>query len=295
MKRRFKRASLLLSALLLLGGIAGLTGCSPSPGAVITPAPTESPYEFVFTGSGQGTNGRTFNVTIAGEKDEAKNVAVSVEGQPAMAMTGRWDFVEGKGYKVYLNDAGSTFAYSQYDPETKSFRLRCTVDFGTYGKPTIDFTYEDAAFAEVYDGEGLGKTPPKFTIEGWAGGVVQTFGTLACQEDGTISITDDWSAPRAGRWEYDEADDRYVITFTENPFIEEPFSEMEECVWKRMNCGREGAITLTQADLEKYNYFMGPVYAEYDESVGGYYMEIQLAWYVQGTAEITEYHGIYCE
>lgn len=288
MKRSSKRASLLLGALLLLGCAIALAGCSSDPGAETPPAPTESPYEFVFTGSGQGTNGRTFDVTITGEKDDAKSLSLTVEGMPAMTMSGRWDFVAGKGYKVYLNDAGGTFAYSQYDPESKTFSLRSNIDFGTYGKPAIDFTYLDEAFAGEYDGEGLGRTPPTFTIEGWAGGVIQTFGTLACQEDGTITVSDDWASPRAGNWEYDEANDRYVITFTENPF-----TDFAEYPWKYGNRAEVGSGTLTQADLEEHNYFMDPVYAEYDTGLGAYYMEIQLLWRVGDGGEVTQYNCTY--
>ena len=72
-------------------------------------------------------------------------------------------FTEGKGYKVFLDDANGTFAYSRYNPDTKSYSLTFDYDMGNFGQPRVVLTYLDEDFAAQYDGVGLGRKPPIFS------------------------------------------------------------------------------------------------------------------------------------
>ena len=183
--------------------------------------------EFIFSGSMKANNGRTLTLKVTGDKRDG-SLLMTVDEMKAMSLTGHYVKVEGKGYKIYLDDVADTFAYTQYDTKTRTMSFKCNVNMGSYGTERVEFTMYDSAFAKEYDGVGLGKTPPVFTMEGWIGGVINDFGTLGCNEDGTITISDGWVLPREGTWYYDEAKNAYVIEFTEKTF-----DLLESYPWKQ--------------------------------------------------------------
>ena len=248
--------------------------------------------EFIYTGSMKANNGRTLNLKVTGDKRD-NSLLMTVDEMPAMSLTGHYVKVDGKGYKVYFDDVSNSFAYTQYDPKTRTASFRVNVNMGTYGTERVEFTYHDEAFAKEYDGIGLGKTPPVFTIEGWAGGVIQTYGTLGCNEDGTITVSDAWASPRAGAWSYDENSNVYTIEFTEKTFDKEG---VETYPWKRGR-NQEGVEipNLGQTELEEYGYFMGPVTTIYDEASHTYAMTVELLWAMGAWNEITEYQCTYID
>lgn len=92
-------------------------------------------YEFVFTGTVETATGRTFTLDMIGNKDEGQTLNLTVKEMPALNLTGTWTFTEGKGYKVFLDDANGTFAYSRYNPDTETFSLTFDYDMGNFGQP----------------------------------------------------------------------------------------------------------------------------------------------------------------
>lgn len=277
-----KRGLTLLMVLIL--ALCTLSGCGPTAQQV----DLGENDEFIFSGSMQLNNGRRVDLKVIGDKRD-ESLLMTVEQMPAMSLTGHYVKVDGKGYKVYFDDIADSFAYTQYDEATKTMSFRTNVNMGTYGTGRVDFTFPNEAFADEYDGEGLGKTPPVFTIEGWAGGVIQTFGTLSCNEDGSITVADDWASPRQGTWEYDEASNIYTIQFTEKTF-----DALDSYPWKQGRVQGE-APTLTQADLEAENWFMGPIQTEYDAATSTYSMTVELIWSMGAWNEITEYQCTYTD
>ncbi len=201
-----------------------LSGCGPqeeggSPSAATptpTPAADSGDYEFIFTGaSSDFAGGRTMNVTVYGLKDENNSIELRVAEYPQILIDGYYTYVEGKGYKLYFNDASSAFVYTQFHPEDNTFTFRYTLDMGdTLGSARVAFTCQDDAFAAEYDGEGLGRTPPTFvgTVAGVGGGAV----SLVCREDGTFdtaALSNTFGGGRTGTWEYDEENDQYLFHF----------------------------------------------------------------------------------
>lgn len=287
MKGKCSRLTKLLAVMFTVSiSAVMLTGCGKN-AAQQELAPNQ---EFVFTGQMKAENGRTLDLKVTGDNTD-NSLLMTVDQMQAMSLTGHYEKVDGKGYKLYFNDISNSFTYSQYDPETRNMTFQTLVNMGNYGKEKVEFTFHDEAFADEYDGVGLGKTPPVFDMEGWAGGVVQTFGTLACNEDGSVSVNDDWASPREGTWEYDEANNVYTITFTEKSFV-----GLDSYPWKQGHVDRDKAPVLTQADIEANNYFMGPYTTNYDEKTSTYSMTIELSWSInEKHNEVTEYVCTYTE
>ncbi len=189
----------------------------------------EGDYEFVFTGSTEIAD-QTYNVTLYGNKDEGKTVSLKIEELPMVELTGSWVFVEGKGYKIYFDDATDSFAYTKYDPETKLFSFNYNLNLGdtSGGSGKVAFTCKNEAFADEYDGVGLGNVPPIFT--GYSTFIGAVFALkqpvaclLTCYEDGTcVSISTNevkFATERNGAWEYDSATNVYTFTFEDEPFV----------------------------------------------------------------------------
>ena len=289
-----KLAALLLGLLLVCGLAIGIAACAPKD--LVPPDPdtgeTELPegVEFIFTGEGTASTGRTLTFEITGNQDAEKTLLVTVQELPALRLSGTWAFVEGKGYKIYLNDASKTLKYTKYDAAEENFYFNCNVDVGSYGTVNVDFTFEDADFADEYDGVGLGMEPPIFATEGYAGGAVGFTGTLGCTEDGTFSTADTWNESRTGTWAYDEEADAYIFTFDEastDVFYDIYLGRVEAGVWttftyKPWRSTEVPAENLTKEQLDELNWFRDPVVCAWDEEMGCYYGEMAVLWKLQG-------------
>lgn len=200
----------------------------------------EDDYEFVFTGSAE-IGGRTYNATVYGNKDEGKTISLRIAELPTAELTGTWVFVENKGYKIYFDDANSSFVYTKYDTATKQFSFNYNLNIGDTngGSGRVAFTYTDEAFAAEYDGEGLGNVPPAFTGYSTYIGAMFALGepvqcTLTCYEDGTcVSLSTNevkFASQRTGTWEYDETSNQYTFTFAPEPFAVN--TESGSAYWK---------------------------------------------------------------
>lgn len=180
-----------------------------------------SNYEFVFTGSSSGfLNGKTFNATIYGNKDDGHSITMTVDELKAVKLSGTWTFVEGKGYKIYFADVNELFVYTAYSTESKDFTFNYTLNLGSgYGSAKMLFTCHDESFASSYDGVGLGRTPPTFSGVGYSGGSATTecYNVLKCLEDGTCIQTSTYERTgdsfRYGTWSYDGKSDAYTFIF----------------------------------------------------------------------------------
>ena len=66
----------------------------------------ESPYEFEFTAEGTVINDlnaeTTYHVTVYGNKDSDNTVLLKIKEMPVAELEGVWQYIEGKGYKIYL-------------------------------------------------------------------------------------------------------------------------------------------------------------------------------------------------
>lgn len=241
--KHYVRTIALALSLALTLVLGGCTSQEPV-GGVSAPTPTtaqaadNSEYEFVFTGaSSDFEGGRTMNVSICGLRDEACSLELRVVEFPQILIEGHYVFVEGKGYKLYFEDASSAFVYTQFHPEDNAFTFKYTLDAGSLGSARIAFACQDEAFAAEYDGEGLGRTPPTFTgtVAGVGGGTV----TLVCGEDGTFTtaaVDNGFNGGRTGTWEYDETDDRYLLHFNLDTSYNQAF-ELNEADAEGRYCG----------------------------------------------------------
>lgn len=201
--------------LLSVSLIATLTSCGQGTNkkSEETVAPANS--EFYFVGGGVFGDDVNYHVTITGNKDADKTFVLKVKEMPALELTGKWVFVEKKGYKLYFDDTDGSFAYARYDATTKEYTLKYTLNLGGgQGRNKVVLTYKDEAFASVYDGEGLPPLPPTFSGHGW-NGTNRHDCALFCYEDGTcVSITDKAGVPnRNGTYTYDKVANKYSFTF----------------------------------------------------------------------------------
>lgn len=288
MKRKARSATMLLLAAALIWGLSACSGGGAGGGG--QQQPTESAHEdshaFVFTGTTESNTGRLLNCSITGEKDGT--LAVAIRELPLLEVGGRWELVEGKGYKVYLDDGNDTIAYAQYDTQTQSFSLSCYIDMGSYGMQKVSFSCEDPAFAEGYDGVGLGKTPPAFLMtDGWGGGIQQGSGKMVCGEDGTVTATATAAAgifvTRTGTWSYDEAADRYEIVFSEGYDLSDmaPNGVYEISVWSgsKQEENAQEVLTVEEVlDPQGRDSFRGPIYAQYNSETGQYETQVHMIW-----------------
>lgn len=239
MHKRNRIMSLVLSLALAFALCLGLAGCGACQ-QDDSPIGGGSENEFVFTGTGTATNGRTLSFVITGDPDGS--LEVTVEEIPVLHLPGHWTFVENKGYKIYFDDGTGTFEYTRYDTETGEFYFTTTVSTGSYGTPEVTFTYQDESFAETYDGIGLGRRPPVFNLYGWYGGRLGWDGIIRCAEDGTFIATarPERSETRTGTWTYDEETDTYSL-LCDTAVLWANGHEMTEDEWKVAPTGRPDA------------------------------------------------------
>lgn len=284
MERSSKKRSRLLTILTVAVCMIFFAGCGASGGQKEAALPEGT--EFIFNGTTEANTGRTLNVSITGADDGS--LTLSVEEIPMLEVDGHWTFEEGKGYKVYLDDGSGTFSFSQYDTEKKEFDLSMSLDLGSYGEQKVGFTFPNAAFADSYDGVGLGKTPPSFKMtNGWGGGIQEGSGKLACNEDGTVTATATCAAgifiERTGSWVYDEANNCYEIEFTDDYDLSDmaPNNVFEINAWTGSK-DEEGSCTTYTVDevvaADGYDSFKGPFTAEFNEETQQYETTASLIW-----------------
>lgn len=186
-----------------------------------------NPDEFVFTGeaSGFGENGDLsyhFNI----ENDEDGAFFLSIDELPTAEILGTYEYVEGKGYKLYFEDSSQSVVYTKYDPDTKAFAFNYKANLGEGGCAKVAFSAENDDFADVYDGEGLGAAPPVFEGAGYGSGAGKTMipVDVTCYEDGTAKVNYTGSRPgtfgtkRTGTWSFDEAANVYHFHFDEEEY-----------------------------------------------------------------------------
>lgn len=267
-------------------------------------------FEFVFSGTVETNTGRNFTLEMTGNKDDGQTLDLTVKEMPALSLTGRWSFVEGKGYKVYLDDASGTFAYTRYNPETQTYSVMFDYDLGNFGQPRAVLTYADPAFAEAYDGEGLGRKPPMFALTGYTTYKHYGYGSLICAEDGTASASltntgAGWYFNRTGTWVYDEAANEYVIQFTDATIsLSDGNFDIHEdpdgnyITWTKFPIGAEepeyGSKVLV-SDLEDiYHLFTAPFeyHATYDATTDSYQIAIEAQYnWGQGHGDLVTFWG----
>lgn len=182
--------------------------------------------EFAFAGeaSGFGDNGDvTYHFNI--ENDEEGTLFLSIDELPTAEILGTYEYVDGKGYKFYFEDSAKSVVYTKYDPATKAFTFQYKVNLGAQGCAKVLFTYENEAFAGVYDGEGLGFAPPVFEGYGYGGGSGHTKipVDVTCYEDGTLRVNftgsvNNFVTKRTGTWSFDEAANVYHFHFDEEEY-----------------------------------------------------------------------------
>lgn len=312
-----KKLFILLAPLVVYAVIAavmvGMHFANSQPAAADAGPETSAPqgdYEFVFTGTVETATGRTFTLDMTGNKDEEQTLNLTVKEMPALNLTGTWTFTEGKGYKIFLDDANGTFAYSRYNPDTKSYSLTFDYDMGNFGQPRVVLTYLDEDFAAEYDGVGLGRKPPVFSLTGYTTYQHYGYGTLLCAEDGTVSASltntgAGWYFNRSGTWTYDEAADEYVIVFTDSTISltdgnfdihEDPAGDY--ILWTKFPVGAEepeyGTHLLVSELQDTYQLFTDPYEyrAKYDEATDSYQIaiEAQYNWGL-GHGDIVTFSG----
>ena len=219
-----KLTVLFLAAVMAVSAAAVFAGCTPDE-PTPPPGPVET-YEFDFVGEAVEAHrfGRRAAARI--KQPQIKVAAFEFGGNKLEgAAPDSHTFVDGKGYKLYFEDVGDQFTYTDYDTATQTFSFRYNLDLGeALGSRRIEFTYADPDFASVYDGEGLGPTPPTFEGSGW-GGYLGQFeiapATIRCYEDGTASFTATAVTavdPKTGTWEYDADTDTYHLYFPPQSF-----------------------------------------------------------------------------
>lgn len=272
----------------------------------------EGDFEFVFSGSVETETGRTFTLFLTGDKNEEQTIDLTVREMPALSVDGTWEFVENKGYKIFLHDANETFMYSRYNTETKEFSVMFDYNMGNFGQPRAVLTYTDEAFAEEYDGEGLGLKPPTFALEGYTTYNHYSYGTLVFKEDGSvvanlINTGAGWYFNRTGFWEYDEASNVYSYWFTDatisltdgNLSIHDNEDGSRYVLWTKFTKDSETAEFRIPLDYDEfvneYHLFTGEDYkyqTQFNEADGTYYAELeaQYNWGV-GTGDIITFSG----
>lgn len=252
-KARRSLIGLVIAFVLAAVALFGFTACDGAQGGGTEPA---SQAEFVFEGQATFSNGVDYSIVITGYKDNS--FLLTVKEMPILEMDGTWTMVEGKGYKLYLNDAGGTYVYTSYDTAAKAFTAKVPVNLGGgFGSTTVTMTCADEAFASLYDGEGLPPHPPTFTGHGLGGtkGNSEYLCSLICFEDGTcVAVTDKTGIPnRNGVYTYDSETNTYSFEFEDETeaydraFIYEN-DEGVECYYHTFGCavGDVGSTATTE-------------------------------------------------
>ena len=316
--------TILLAAALL--ALAVMTGCgsqsagttapsaqSEKPAAADTSAEAvepedDSPYAFVFTGSGttggaidtsefpyKPLEGQNFTVSITGYKED-QSVELTVAEAPQIVMGGTYEFVEGKGYKIYLEDVYNTFVYTNYDPATKAFSFDTTIVFNTaIGFLDATYTYADEAFASKYDGVGFDDIhTPVFesAVSVMPGGkcLLKTDDKGNFVWYGLSGMGGDY-CKRTGTWSFDSAANEYVFNFNDGVFrnlstLWMTINWSDENIETYRNGDRSGLTAYPEeasADIDAFNaylaendYFDGEVRAPFNAEKGYYYLNFAM-------------------
>ena len=244
-------------------------------------------YLFSFTGTEQYDDGQQYNFHISADRESLEGeqrFTLTIDELSQFQLEGTYTYVENKGYKLYFEDVDSQFVYTSYDPETKDFSFKYKLDLGeALGSRRLTFTCHDEAFADSYDGEGLGLTPPTFEGSGW-GGYLGQFeiapAKLTCYEDGTATFTAVAVTavdPKTGTWDYDEATNTYHFNFPAQTFANNTQTEVQpdgstgyKTVYGEGDYRFDNTSETTETDF----------YATFDEATGTYSLELQIVWYV---------------
>lgn len=244
MKRK-KTLQILLSVLLMTLLLLPLTACGGK----------NKSNEFEFTGEAQFDNGTTYHARILGNKDTEQTFTLTVDEMPNVSLGGTWTKVEGKGYKLYFDDAEDYFAYTKYSEDTNDFTFSYSLSLGGgYGSGKFQFACHDKAFAAEYDGVGLGNRPPIMTGGGWGGSTATNWREtkLVCYEDGTCTSTCLYKGvTRDGTWSYDQASNVYSFTFEPEEYTY--FKTVG--VWE--NPGNSQGVDFGTAETFRHAYWEG--------------------------------------
>lgn len=284
MAKKKRTIALLLVLVMLLANAAILSGCGQSDTKAPTVATATEDYLFDFQGGAQYDDGKDYTFHIRAPRDGDGSFLLTVDQLRQFEMSGKYTYVENKGYKLYFDDVDSQFSYSSYDPSTGEFTLKYTLDLGEMlGKQRITFTAKDAAFADVYDGVGLGMTPPTFEGYGWGGFKAQfdiAPAKLTCYEDGTATFTATAVTavdPKVGTWDYNEETNTYHFNFPPQTFANSNNVETQEE-------GTVGYQTVYGSGEWRYDKYSETTetdfYTTYDEATGTYHLELQIVWYI---------------
>lgn len=267
---------MILTAVLLLSAVFTLAACGPD-----EPSPDEN-YAFRFVGRHEFNDGNTYNITITGSEED-DTFSLLIQELPMFELDGTYVYVTDKGYKLYFEDAGSQFVYTDYDSEDGVFSFTYDLDLGeALGMRSVDFTYGDVEFATVYDGEGLGPVPPTFTGGGWGGYIAQfeiTPATIRCYEDGSAIFTATAVTavdPKYGTWEYDRETNRYHLTFPPQSYTNSSQIEVRDGVTYYHIVYGEGDHRYDITGDQTATDF----YTTYDEATDTYSLEVQIVWYI---------------
>lgn len=286
MKTFGRRLALLLLplALLLSMALVLFSACDDQPQD--PPDDPNSEYAFVFTGTGETASGRTFNFTMTGSKEDDSLEIVAQENR-AIRVDGRYELLEGKGYKIYVNDTSGANGYARYNDATDNFTITLSLVIGNYGTVPVEFTYHDPDFA--YDGIGITEPdPPLFENCVTIGAAVgDGFGSITCTVDGTFSATattgGGWIETRTGTYEYDAENDKYLFTFDDAVFA--TFDTYDPQLWQPNDYRVEAIGPVDRSDTptreeiaSEYDMFNNTYEAVWSEEHGYYWMEYQSIW-----------------
>lgn len=270
-----------LAAVMAVSVAAVFVGCGPDEPDPVPPDPAGS-YEFDFVGSGEYNDGNEYTIHIRGSETD-DTFALTIDELSIFELDGTYVYVENKGYKLYFEDVGNQFTYTDYDTATQTFSFRYNLDLGeALGTRRIEFTYSDPDFNSVYDGEGLGPTPPTFEGSGW-GGYLGQFeiapATIRCYEDGTASFTATAVTavdPKTGTWEYDADTNTYHLYFPPQSFANSSYIREIDGVNHYATVHGQYDVQYTSTSGQTLTDF----YTEYDEATGTYTLDVQIVWYI---------------
>lgn len=277
MKTVRKTISVFLCVAMLAAIVAVMTACGSTP-----PPDSGKEYLFSFVGSGEYADGNTYTIGINGNKDD-DSFELLIKELPMFQLDGQYVYVEGKGYKLYFEDAGSQFTYTAYNVNDKQFTFTYNLDLGeALGTRAIDFAYNDVAFADKYDGEGLGPVPPIFSGGGW-GGFIGQFeiapANIRCYEDGSAVFTATAVTavdPKVGTWDYNRATNVYHLYFPPQSYANSSQFEVRDNVTYYHIVYGEGDHRYDVTGDKTATDF----YTTYDEATGTYSLSVQIVWYI---------------
>lgn len=274
-----KIAVLLFAVVMTISGASLFVGCTPQ--EEVPPSPPTA-YEFDFVGSSEYNDGKEYTIHIRGSETDDSFV-LTLDELSVFELGGRYVYVENKGYKLYFEDVGNQFTYTDYDTETQMFSFRYNLDLGeALGSRRIEFTYSAPDFSSVYDGEGLGPTPPTFEGSGWGGYLGQfeiTPATIRCYEDGTATFTATAVTavdPKTGTWDYDSDTNTYHLYFPPQSFANSSYIREIDGVNHYATVHGQYDVQYSSTSGQTLTDF----YTEYDAETDTYTLDVQIVWYI---------------